>query len=332
MPLGTAPLRGAPQRCNAKAAVYPMISNPPHLVVFGNLTLDDIVQPNGPVHARCIGGDALYGVLAARLFDNATEMVAPVGDDFPAPIRARMAAAGLSAEGLPERACPTLHTRFVYHSADRREETLLSDAANFDILSPQAGDVPARYFGAQGFMILAMTLAAQRALVAACRARGRGLIALDPQQAYIAGNEAALLDLVARVDVFMPSLAEVKLLLGHEDELVAARHLAGLGPRIVVIKMGARGSLVYDSAGEDWFVQPACSMEVVDTTGCGDAFCSAFMACLIRGPSSLRVAAAAGAAAASFALSAYGAEGLFSAARVEAQRRLAWCLDLATAP
>jgi ribokinase len=38
----------------------------PSLVCFGNLTLDDIVQPDGAEYARCIGGDALYGVLAGR--------------------------------------------------------------------------------------------------------------------------------------------------------------------------------------------------------------------------------------------------------------------------
>jgi len=304
----------------------------PRLVVFGNLTLDDIVQPDGTEHARCIGGDALYGVLAARLFENAAEMVAPVGCDFPAAILTRMSAAGLSAEGLPQRPCPTLQTRFVYHAPDHRTETLLSDPADFHTLSPHAADIPHHYFGAGGFMILAMTLAAQQALVAACRARGAGLIALDPQEDYIAGNEAALLDLVARVDVFLPSLAEVEKLLGHRDAARAARHFAGLGPRIVVIKMGAEGSLVHDAASGNAFVQPAYPASPVDTTGSGDAFCSAFMACLTHLPPSLRRAAAAGAAAASFALATYGADALFSATQAEAEQRLASCLAASHSP
>jgi len=291
------------------------------LICLGNLTLDDIVHPDGCVHERCIGGDALYGVLAARLFESASEMVAPIGRDFPGDIRARIDAEGLSPDGLPARDCPTLHTRIVYQSADHREVTLLSDEADFEILSPDQADVPARYWDARAFMILAMTLNAQRALIAACRARGSGLIALDPQEEYIEGNEAAVLDLVTRVDVFMPSLAEVKRLLGHEDGPRAARDFARLGPKIVVIKMGARGALVYDAQEDFSFLQPAYAAAAVDTTGSGDAFCSAFMASLMEPGHCLRQAAAAGAAAASFALSAYGAEGLFAATPDEAALR-----------
>jgi len=295
----------------------------PSLVCFGNLTLDDIVQPDGTLRERCIGGDALYGVLGARLFESRAEMVAPVGRDFPQGIRDRIQMAGLSSEGLPARACPTLHTRFVYHTPDHRTCTLLSDADDFEILSPNSGDVPEPYWQANAFMILAMTLQAQKALILACRARSAAPIALDPQEEYIAGNEAAVLDLVAQTDIFLPSVAEVRLLLGHEDAPRAARQFAELGPRIVVIKMGARGCLVYNAGDGSMFVQPAFPSVPVDTTGSGDAFCCAFLASLAAAPALLHQAAAAGTVAASFALAGYGAEALFETTPAQAFARRA---------
>jgi len=295
----------------------------PSLVCFGNLTLDDIVQPDGTMRERCIGGDALYGVLGARLFESRAEMVAPVGHDFPQGIRDRIRKAGLSGEGLRERPCPTLHTRFVYHTHDHRTVTLLSDADDFEILSPNVDDVPEPYWQANAFMILAMTLQAQRALIPACRARSAALIALDPQEEYIAGNEAAVLDLVAQTDIFLPSLAEVRLLLGHEDASRAAKQFAALGPRIVVIKMGERGCLVHDAEDSSVFVQPAFPSTPVDTTGSGDAFCCAFLASLAAAPARLHQAAAAGTVAASFALAGYGAEALFLATTAQAFARRA---------
>ncbi len=295
----------------------------PSLVCFGNLTLDDIVQPDGTVREWCIGGDALYGVLGARLFDSRAEMVAPVGRDFPQDISARIRRAGLSGAGLPERSCPTLHTRFVYQTPDHRTVTLVSDAGDFEILSPKASDVPEPYWQADAFMILAMTLQAQQALIPACRARSAAPIALDPQEEYIVGNEAAVLDLVAQTDIFLPSLAEVRLLLGHEDAPRAARQFAQLGPRIVVIKMGARGCLVYHAEDNSIFVQPAFPSAPVDTTGSGDAFCCAFLASLAAAPALLHQAAAAGTVAASFALAGYGAEALFEATPAQAFARLA---------
>ena len=285
----------------------------PPLVCFGNLTLDDIVQPDGTEQPLCIGGDALYGVLAARLWQPMAEMVAPIGHDLPARIRTIISAAHLSQDGLPQRECPTLHTRIVYETQDRRIVTLLSDEADFETLSPRAVDVPARFWGARAFMILAMTLSAQQDLVTACRAHGDAVIALDPQEEYITGNEEAIHDLVARVDVFMPSLDEVRRLLGHDNPARGARTFAALGPRIVVIKMGAQGCLVHDAASDRDFTMPAYPVSPVDTTGGGDAFCSAFLAALLDEPQDLEYAAAAGAISAAFAIAGYGTGGLLRA-------------------
>jgi ribokinase len=282
----------------------------PKIVCFGNLTLDDVVQRNGILRENCLGGDALYGVLAARLIEPSAEMVAPTGHDFPGDMREMMLQAGLSPSGMPERPCPTLHTHLVYETADKRVVTLLSDPADFETLSPKPADVPQPYWGAQAFMVLAMTLQAQAALIAACRARGTGLVGLDPQEEYIDGNEQPVLDLIAQADVFMPSLAEVAMLLGHENAEDAARAFASLGPRIVVIKMGAQGCLVYDARKHEVFRQAAMGGAVVDTTGCGDAFCAAFMATLVQPAATLRQAAANGAAAASVAMSSFGVDGL----------------------
>jgi ribokinase len=287
----------------------------PRLVCCGNLTLDDLVLPDGTERKACIGGDALYGVLAARLFLPEAQMLAPVGNDLPASVWSMIDDAGLSREGMPARDCPTIRTHFAYSTDDRRVASLLSSERDFDILSPQAADVPAHYWQARAFMVLAMTLGAQSDLVAALRARGCITIALDTQDEYIEGNEAAILDLVSQVDVFMPSADEVTLLIGAREPADAARYFAALGPRIVVIKLGAAGCLVYDARSGDSFIRPPCPGPVVDTTGAGDAFCSGFMASLVQWPDDLDRAAAAGAAAAGFAVAGFGAGGLFGAGR-----------------
>jgi ribokinase len=60
-----------------------------------------------------------------------------------------------------------------------------------------------------------------------------------------------------------------------------ARELALLGPAIVVLTLGAEGALVYRDGTIETF--PAIPVEVVDTTGAGDAFCGAFVAFLADG-------------------------------------------------
>ncbi|TLU74576.1 carbohydrate kinase family protein [Lichenicoccus roseus] len=290
-----------------------VVPPPPRLVCCGNLSIDDMVHPDGSSHPGCTGGDALFGALGARLVLPETQMLAPVGCDLPQAMQHAILAAGFAEAGLPRRSRPTLHNRIVYRTYDQREVELLSSEDDFDVLSPYASDIPESFRAAEAFMILAMTLQAQRDLVAGLRRQGQALLALDPQEEYIDGHVDEILDLVAQVDLFMPSLDEVRRLLGHVDAPRAARQFAKLGPGRIVIKMGAQGSLTHDRLTDRDVLMPACPVDLVDTTGGGDAFCSAFVASLVQVPDDLVRASASGATAASFAISDFGIAGLQAA-------------------
>ncbi len=294
----------------------------PRLVCFGNLTIDDVVLPDGREQPGCIGGDALYAVLAARLWEPTAEMVAPIGADFPDAVLARIAAAGLSRDGLPARALPTLRNRVVYAADGSRTWTLYAMEDEFDALSPRTEDIPAAFRAADAVLVLAMTLSAQENLVTHFKGGAGPLVLLDPQEDYIAGNEPALRRLIARADVFLPSAEEVRRLLGHGDWAAAARTFAELGPAIVVIKLGEEGCLVYERARDRLTSVPAIPTGVLDTTGAGDCFCGAFAAALLQNPGDPVAAARAGTVAASFAVEGYGAEPMFAVSTDAARARL----------
>lgn len=295
----------------------------PALVCLGNFTIDDVVLPDGREKPGCMGGDALYATLGARLWNPSCELVAPVGNDFPAGISTRMREAGLAENGMPHRHLPTLHNRVEYFADGTRRWTLYATEEEFDELSPRPIDIPASYRDAGAFMILAMTLSAQKDLVADLRTNTKAIVALDPQEDYIKGNEDAIRALVSQTDIFMPSAEEVKRLLGTDDWDVAARTLAALGPQVVVVKLGAEGSLIYDRRRDAQFRVPAFPVEnVVDTTGAGDSFCGAFMARYLQDPTRPEEAARAGAVAASFAVEGYGVDPLFAAIPARMRERL----------
>lgn len=83
------------------------------------------------------------------------------------------------------------------------------------------------------------------------------------------------------VDYFMPSVEEACVMSGEQDVDAAARFFLDRGARTCVFTMGGEGSFV--ATPERSFRVPAFAVDVVDTTGCGDAYCGGFIAALSRG-------------------------------------------------
>lgn len=115
--------------------------------------------------------------------------------------------------------------------------------------------------------------------------------------------------LAARVRVLIVNETEACQLLGIElgreawPEVV--RRLLATGPETVVATLGEEGAIV--GSGDRIETFPAPSVEVIDTTGAGDAFCGAFVARLARGDDPF-AAARYGVAAGSLAVTIAGAQ------------------------
>ena len=106
----------------------------------------------------------------------------------------------------------------------------------------------------------AVELAAQRQLP----------ISLDT--AYLPALDApqALRQLLPYLDSCILGLAEARALVGEGEPRAAAAALLGTGVRLAALKLGAQGCLLADSASTHFI--PAFPVQVVDTTGAGDAF------------------------------------------------------------
>ena len=83
------------------------------------------------------------------------------------------------------------------------------------------------------------------------------------------------------VDWFLPSADEARRLTGEDDLLKAAQVFLAMGARNCVIKNGRAGAVM--AAGELTGRLPAFSVQVADTTTCGDSFCAGFIAAHLKG-------------------------------------------------
>lgn len=90
---------------------------------------------------------------------------------------------------------------------------------------------------------------------------------------------AAILDWIApalpELDYLLPNEEQVLGLSGESDLTDGCRALLGRGVGCVAVTAGARGALVVSEDVNEWV--PACEVDVVDTTGCGDAFSAGFL-------------------------------------------------------
>ena len=86
---------------------------------------------------------------------------------------------------------------------------------------------------------------------------------------------------IAFVDWFMPNAEQACRLTGSNTAEGAASALLRRGARGIVLKLGERGSLMMTV--QEKFLLPAHDVSVVDTSGCGDAYCAGFIRGLSMG-------------------------------------------------
>lgn len=292
------------------------------VLCVGNTTIDDVVLWDGTTEMQSFGGDAIYAAIAGSWWTDKIEFLAPIGCDYPVENLEVLRSAGWNLIGLPERSVPTLRNWALYEEDGRRRWVMRNDPGDFGLLSPTPEDIPPDYRDSRSFMLLAMDFKAQNVLINALQSQDRGsMVAMDLPEHVLEGNESLILDMVAKVDVFMPSEVEVRHLCGHGDMTRAAREFADLGVKVVVIKLGPEGSLVYDSSAGTTIRAPAYPTSVRDTTGAGDSYCGAFMAMYVQSADA-RKAAYAGHVSASFTVEDFGLKHMLRLSPTDAQERL----------
>ena len=93
---------------------------------------------------------------------------------------------------------------------------------------------------------------------------------------WIDGKKEELIKTLAKVDILVINDAEVRQLADEPNILKAAEIVRGFGPRILVVKRGEYGVLMFGEGSI--FSAPAYPLEeVFDPTGAGDTFAGGFI-------------------------------------------------------
>jgi sugar/nucleoside kinase (ribokinase family) len=135
----------------------------------------------------------------------------------------------------------------------------------------------------------------------------------------LAPGDADMLEWVGaalpHADYFLPNDEQLLGLTGESDLGAAARVLLDRGVGCVAATCGARGALVATADGSE--TVPAFDVDVVDTTGCGDAFSAGFLTGVLAGRTPAEAAALGNATAAQVVQGLGTDHGAFNLASVE---------------
>jgi sugar/nucleoside kinase (ribokinase family) len=282
------------------------------LVAF-TLIVDDLVFSDGSTSMGRLGGggaQALLGFLAAAP-GAAAGLAAGVGADLPPAVPAWLARNGVDASGLLlAPGAETPHAWQLLEADGRRTEVFRSPAgaARDAMLLPPLASLPSAYRAARAYHLGVHPERPPLPLLADLRraAGAGGVVSVETFAAAARPVPAAgLAALCAACDVFSPNEGEAASMLfagggsvprgADDDPTLLTAPFLDAGARVVALRRGTRGAVVHDASGggrgRAWAVPAVPGVEVVDTTGCGNAFCGAFLAAIQAGAPAERAAA-----------------------------------------
>jgi ribokinase len=229
------------------------------------------------------GKGANQACAAARLGGNA-KMVGRVGADiFGDQQRTSLKAAGVDTSQIMSTEDEATGVALIFVENGGQNMIAIAAGANGRLLARDL-ETAAPLFTPEGYLLLQLETPLETVMAAAALGRSRAMTTiLDPAPARPLPP-----GLLSQVDILTPNETEALVLLGrpaHElgageaDEL--ARELLKLGPRQVIIKLGAKGAWWSDGRTNRHF--PAPKVEAVDATAAGDTFNGALAVALAEG-------------------------------------------------
>lgn len=300
------------------------------------LIVDDIVFPDGSSKMAALGGGGPQTAFGYQLwcFKEARRvgLAAGVGPDLPEECLQWLHEMGIDTGGLILSALATPRAWQIVEDDGRRTQVWRSEesSAMFAMLRPAMAILPPHYRRATTYHIGVHperpNLDYLQEIRACAREAGAkkkppdnamgddtnrtprsGVLSIEPFTAarrMLSREEVEGLCSVG--DIFSPNEIEAFSIVGPGSPVDVVERIAEAGAKVVILRRGPQGSVVYDSqTGEMWEIPAVPDSEVVDVTGCGNAYNGGFLAAWERGEGIL-TAGVWGSVAASFMLASRG--------------------------
>jgi len=286
------------------------------VTVVGSIALDTVETPSG-LNEEGLGGAATFFSLAAINYAP-VHLVGVVGEDFPEAHVELLQSKRINLDGLERAEGKTFRWTGKYHEDVNNRDTLETQLNVFEHFHPK---LPGAARKAPFLFLGNIHPSLQMEVLEQAQPK---FVGLDTMNLWINIAQDELREVLKRVDVLIVNDSEVRDLTGETNLVKGAKAIKAIGPRIVVVKKGEHGCLLYSD--EDVFSAPAYPIEnVVDPTGAGDTFAGGFLGHLAgtgnTDPATLRQAVIHGSVVASFTCEKFGPDRLAEIGPEDIQRR-----------
>ncbi|MCX8472275.1 MAG: PfkB family carbohydrate kinase [Sediminibacterium sp.] len=278
------------------------------LTVVGTVAFDGIESPFGK-RDKIIGGSALYIALSAIHYSK-VNLISVVGYDFPEKDLLYLKEKGVDISGVQLKSDEkTFFWSCRYHEDMNHRDTISTE---INCLGNFVPHVPENYQKSEFLLLGNLAPKIQTSVIQQYKVRPK-FIALDTMNYWISSFWNDLLEVLAQIDCLIINDSEVRQISGKNSLIAAAKQIHTLGPKVIIIKKGEHGALVFYN--EEKFYAPAIPLEIVfDPTGAGDCFAGAFMGYLAQQNnwdfSTIKKAIIHGSSVASFGIEKFGIERL----------------------
>ena len=243
------------------------------LLVIGTVAYDGLETPFG-IRERILGGSATYLGLSASYLTKPVHLVSVVGEDFEQGNIDMLNQHNVITEGLEVmKGQKTFFWKGKYHIDMNSRDTLETQLNVLEHFNPK---VPKSAKNCDIVMLGNLVPAIQMSVLDQLEVAPK-LVVMDTMNLWIENTPDDLRKMLTRVDVLTINDEEARLLSGEHNLVKAAKAIRTMGPKILILKKGEHGALLFGTEGEIFFAPALPLADVVDPTGAGDTFAGGFV-------------------------------------------------------
>ncbi|MBT3182859.1 MAG: sugar kinase [Deltaproteobacteria bacterium] len=296
------------------------------ILVVGSVAYDNLDTPHGK-RDDVLGGAATHFSTAASFF-TPVHVVGVVGSDFDNAHLEFLMSKGIDVSGIKVvEGGKTFRWTGKYFDDINHRETLDTQLGVFATFDPELSEQHAE----EPFLFLA-NIHPSLQLKVLDQMKEPKLVAMDTMNLWIDTTREDLQKVIERVDMMFINDEEARMLTGDLNVSVAAKKIMSWGPKVLVIKRGEYGALLYTE--DSVFAAPGLPLsDVVDPTGAGDTFAGGFLGYVAKtgdiSKATLRRAVICGSVMASFQVEDFGLDRLRELTTQEIDKRFGIFKELA---